>query len=99
VAFLQAAKSGPLARLWEKVERDQVARVNLPGIAIFDYFLEKVNAGHRYAFTTDKIALTSKMAVKCPSCVLLEDVYAPLGLAMVVFKGAPFRKKMSSMYV
>ena len=97
--LLKNAKSGPLSRLWMKIQRDQ-SILQGPAAEGFAQFMKRVTCGKgNYAYTSDKLFLRSKMAEFCQTCALLADEYHPLGFAMVVTKGAPFRKKMNNMYV
>jgi hypothetical protein len=93
---LQESKGGPLARLWDKVKREQTVKMPLANV---DYFVEQVATEERYAYVTDKLYLMTQIPLICPTCALLKEDFSPMELAMVVSKGAPIKRKMNAMYV
>ena len=94
--LFQNSKGGSLARLWDKVQRDQTV-VEEPPWSGSDYFVGMVAEEPGYAHTADKLYLLNQIRLLCPSCTLMDEEFSPFGLAMVLSKGAPFRNAMNVM--
>ena len=81
--MFQNSKGGPLARLWDKVQRDQTV-VEEPPWSGSNYFVGIVAEEPGYAHTSEKGYLMNQIRLVCPSCALMDEDFSPIGIAMVV---------------